>query len=220
MLFVDFDRFKQINDTLGHSAGDELLRQIPQRLRGALRQGDAVSRSAGHRLNLTGSPTVAQTAAQTAGRIGGDEFVVVLEGVQGRDEACAVTRRLMDMLAAPCHIGGQVVHSSASIGIVTSEHPSNDANTVMRDADTAMYEAKRAGRGRYVLFDPAMHERVARSVETESDLRLALRRGELFVVYPPVVELQQDGPGGVEALVRSRHPARGLVSPVDFIPVA
>ena len=216
VLFMDFDRFKQINDTLGHSAGDELLRQIAQRLRGALRQGDAVSRSASHRPR----PAALFAAAQTAGRIGGDEFVVVLEGVQDRDEACAVARRLMDVLAAPYRIGGQVVHSSASIGIVTSEHPANDANTVMRDADTAMYEAKRAGRGRYVVFDPAMHERVARSVKTESDLRLALQRGELFVVYQPVVELQQDGPGGVEALVRWRHPMRGLVNPVDFIPVA
>ena len=220
VLFMDFDRFKQVNDTLGHAAGDELLRQIAQRLRGALRQGDAVSRSASHRSGAAGAPTRAQPAAQTAGRIGGDEFVVVLEGVRGRDEACAVARRLIDVLAAPYRIGGQVVHSSASIGIVTSEHPSNDANTVMRDADTAMYEAKRAGRGRYVLFDPTMHERVARSVETENDLRLALQRNELFVVYQPVVELQQNGPGGVEALVRWRHPARGLVNPVDFIPVA
>jgi len=124
------------------------------------------------------------------------------------------------VLAAPYRVGGVVLHSSASIGIVTSEHPANDANTVMRDADTAMYEAKRGGRGRWVVFDPAMHERVARSVETERDLRLALQRGELFVVYQPVVALQRDGRTGVEALVRWRHPVRGLVSPVDFIPVA
>jgi predicted signal transduction protein with EAL and GGDEF domain len=227
VLFMDFDRFKQINDTLGHAAGDELLRQIAQRLRGALRQGDAVGRSASHlparhaAAGAAADATIdARAPSQMAGRIGGDEFVVVLEGVQGRDEACAVARRLMEVLAAPYRINNQVVHSSASIGIVTSEHPANDANTVMRDADTAMYEAKRGGRGRYVVFDPAMHERVARSVETEADLRLALQRGELFVVYQPVVELQHDGPGGVEALVRWRHPRRGLVNPVDFIPVA
>ena len=224
VLFMDFDRFKQVNDTLGHAAGDELLRQIAQRLRAALRQGDAVSRSASHRpavdpVNLP-TQTSTQTSTQTAGRIGGDEFVVVLEGVSGRDEACTVARRLMEVLAAPYKIGGQVLHSSASIGIVTSEHPANDANTVMRDADTAMYEAKRAGRGRYIVFDPTMHERVARSVDTERDLRTALQRGELFVVYQPVVELQHDGPGGVEALVRWRHPVRGLVNPADFIPVA
>jgi PAS domain S-box-containing protein len=223
VLFMDFDRFKQINDTLGHAAGDELLRQIAQRLRGALRQGDAVGRSASHlpsSRGAAGAEAAPPPPSQMAGRIGGDEFVVVLEGVQGRDEACAVARRLMEVLALPYRINNQVVHSTASIGIVTSEHPANDANTVMRDADTAMYEAKRGGRDRYVVFDPAMHERVARSVETEADLRLALQRGELFVVYQPVVELQQDGPGSVEALVRWRHPRRGLVNPADFIPVA
>jgi EAL domain-containing protein (putative c-di-GMP-specific phosphodiesterase class I) len=113
-----------------------------------------------------------------------------------------------------------VVHSTASIGIVTSELAANDALTVMRDADTAMYEAKRTGRARYVVFHPAMHERLARSVSTEADLRLALQRDELFVVYQPVVDLQQGGRCGMEALVRWRHPERGLVSPLDFIPVA
>jgi len=217
VLFMDFDRFKQVNDTLGHAIGDELLRQIAQRLRGALRSGDAVRRSGSRRLR---GHADAAPSGHTAGRIGGDEFVVLLEGVAGRDEACAVARRLMDVLAAPYHLGPHVVHSTASIGIVTSEQPANDANTVMRDADTAMYEAKRGGRGRWAVFDPAMHERVARSVATESDLRLALQRDELFVVYQPVVELQQPGTGGVEALVRWRHPQRGLVSPAEFIPVA
>ena len=212
VLFMDCDRFKQVNDTLGHAAGDELLRQVAQRLRGSLRAGDALGQRASHR------PVLARS--ETAGRIGGDEFVVVLEGVQGRDEACTVARRLMYLLSEPYRIGGQVVHSSVSIGIVTSEHSANDAHTVMRDADTAMYEAKRGGRGRYAVFDPSMHERVARSVEIERDLRLALQREELFVVYQPVVELQQPGPGGVEALVRWRHPSRGLISPMDFIPVA
>ena len=209
VLFMDFDRFKQVNDTLGHSAGDELLRQIAQRLRGALRAGDGVQRGA-----LSGP------LRHTAGRIGGDEFVVVLEGVHHRDDACTVARRLMDVLAQPYQIGAQLVHSGASIGIVTSEQPANDAHLVMRDADTAMYEAKRAGRGRYVVFDPSMHERVASGVQTERDLRLALQRDELFVVYQPVVELQQPGPGSVEALVRWNHPTRGLVSPLQFIGVA
>ncbi len=221
VLFMDFDRFKQTNDTLGHAAGDELLRQIAQRLRNALRHGDGLSQGA-----LAGGDAEADAAAapgglrQTAGRIGGDEFVVVLEGVQGRDAACAVARRLLQVLAAPYNIGGNVVHSTASIGIVTSEQAANDAHTVMRDADTAMYEAKRTGRARYVVFHPAMHEKLARSVATEADLRLALQRDELFVVYQPVVDLQRGGPCGVEALVRWRHPQRGLVSPLEFIPVA
>ena len=212
VLFMDFDRFKQVNDTLGHAAGDELLRQIARRLRTALRTGDEVSTAA--------SLQPGATLVSTAGRIGGDEFVVLLEGVASRDTACAVARRLMDVLAAPYLISGQQVHSTASIGIVTSEHPANDANTVMRDADTAMYEAKRSGRARFALFDPAMHERVVRSVATESDLRLALTRNELFVVYQPVLPLHSDGVCGLEALVRWRHPARGLVNPVEFIGVA
>ncbi len=218
VLFMDFDRFKQTNDTLGHAAGDELLRQIAQRLRQALRAGDAVAQGAG--LPETGAGAGTPALVQTAGRIGGDEFVVVLEGVSGREVACAVARRLLAVLAAPYTIGSSVVHSTASIGIVTSEQAANDAHTVMRDADTAMYEAKRTGRGRYVVFDPAMHERLARSVATEADLRLALQRNELFVVYQPVVDLQRGGPCGVEALVRWRHPQRGLVSPLEFIAVA
>ncbi|MES2714587.1 MAG: EAL domain-containing protein [Pseudomonadota bacterium] len=217
VLFMDFDRFKQTNDTLGHAAGDELLRQIAQRLRTALRNGDGLALGA---LSADGDTATAGGVQQTAGRIGGDEFVVVLEGVQGREAACAVARRLLSVLAAPYTIDGNVVHSTASIGIVSSEQAANDAHTVMRDADTAMYEAKRAGRARYVVFHPAMHEKLARSVATEADLRLALQRDELFVVYQPVVDLQRGGPCGVEALVRWRHPQRGLVSPLEFIPVA
>jgi len=217
VLFMDFDRFKQTNDTLGHAAGDELLCQIAQRLRSALRHGDGVSRG---NFAFDDEQADADGVQHTAGRIGGDEFVVLLEGIPDREAACAVARRLLAVLAAPYTIGSSIVHSTASIGIVTSEEAANDAHTVMRDADTAMYEAKRAGRARYVVFHPSMHEKLARSVATEADLRLALQRDELFVVYQPVVDLQGSGPCGVEALVRWRHPVRGLVSPLDFIPVA
>jgi PAS domain S-box-containing protein len=233
VLFMDFDRFKQVNDTLGHAVGDELLRQIAHRLRNALRVGDLVghaprhehlheSSSRGHGAGGTGrlASGPSMSFEHTAGRIGGDEFVVVLERVRGRDDACAVARRLLESLAEPYRIGPHVVHSTASIGIVTSEQAANDANTVMRDADTAMYEAKRTGRGRCVVFDPSMHERVANSLGIENDLRRALERDELFVVYQPVVDLGGAGGSAVEALVRWNHPSRGLVSPAEFIPVA
>jgi predicted signal transduction protein with EAL and GGDEF domain len=225
VLFMDFDRFKQVNDTLGHAVGDELLRQIAQRLRRALRVGDLVGHTPCHdpaqdAANGGRSGLAAVPCEHTAGRIGGDEFVVVLEQVRGRDDACAVARRLLETLAEPYRIGPHVVHSTASIGIVTAEQAANDAHTVMRDADTAMYEAKRSGRGRCVVFDPSMHERVANSLGIENDLRLALANGELFVVYQPVVELGVERGTAVEALVRWRHPERGLVSPAEFIPVA
>ncbi len=210
VLYMDFDRFKQVNDTLGHAAGDELLRQIAQRLRRALRAGDAIGLLHG------------DAAEQSAGRIGGDEFVVVLDDIKDSDGACRVAKRLLDVFAAPYRLGDHTVQSTASIGIVTSEHAATDAATVMRDADTAMYEAKRSGRGRWVLFQPAMHERVAHGAAIESELRSALAKRELYVVYQPVVGLHGHGGrhDGVEALVRWRHPTRGLVPPLQFIGVA
>jgi diguanylate cyclase (GGDEF)-like protein/PAS domain S-box-containing protein len=206
VLFMDFDRFKQVNDTLGHSAGDALLQQIARRIEDSLRPGDAVARI--------------ESQLQTAARIGGDEFVVVLEGLRSDDEALIVAERLLVELAAPYTIGAQSVESGASIGIVTANHAAASAEDVLRDADTAMYEAKRAGRGRCVVFDSSMHDRVVRSLEIENDLRRALREDELFVVYQPVVDLATRLPVGVEALVRWRHPTRGLVPPAQFIGVA
>jgi diguanylate cyclase (GGDEF)-like protein/PAS domain S-box-containing protein len=206
VLFMDFDRFKQVNDTLGHPAGDALLQQIARRIEDSLRPGDAIARVA--------------SELQTAARIGGDEFVVVLEGLRSDDEALHVAQRLLAELAEPYLLGTQSVESGASIGIVTSNHAADSAEEVLRDADTAMYEAKRAGRGRCVVFNPSMHDRVVRALEIENDLRRALRDGELFVVYQPVVELDTRALAGVEALVRWRHPTRGLVPPHHFIGVA
>ena len=214
VLFLDFDRFKQVNDTLGHSAGDALLQQIARRIEDCLRPGDAVARVA--------------SELQTAARIGGDEFVIVLEGVHDDDEALSVAQRLLADLAAPYAVGSHSVESGASIGIVTANHAAESAEEVLRDADTAMYEAKRAGRGRCVVFDSSMHDRVVQTLEIENDLRRALRgsdsqsqgEGELFVVYQPVVHLPGRRLAGVEALVRWRHPTRGLVPPASFIGVA
>ncbi|MBK6863761.1 MAG: EAL domain-containing protein [Ideonella sp.] len=207
VLFMDFDRFKLVNDSLGHDVGDELLRQIAQRLRAALREGDALSR-------------VEESGAHTAARIGGDEFVILLDGIRGVEDAELVARRLLLVLSQPYQIGTHEVHSSVSIGVVASDTNRGDADALLRDADTAMYEAKRAGRGRYVLFDATMHERVARTLGVENDLRRALQGDEFFVVYQPVVDLASGALAGVEALARWRHPERGLVPPLEFIPVA
>jgi diguanylate cyclase (GGDEF)-like protein/PAS domain S-box-containing protein len=206
VLFLDFDRFKQVNDTLGHTAGDNLLRQIAQRLHEGLRPGDSMMH--------------ASDFAHIAARIGGDEFVVLLDDLRGDLDAEVVADRLIDMMAAPYLIDTHKVISTVSIGVVTSSHATDDADGVMRDADIAMYEAKRGGRARYVVFDPTMRQQVTASAALESDLRQALERNELFVVYQPLVSMAGGAFTGAEALLRWRHPVRGMVSPVEFIPVA
>lgn len=206
VLFLDFDRFKQVNDTLGHSVGDELLRQIAQRLQDGLRPGDSLMHSSDF--------------AHVAARIGGDEFVILLDDIRGDLDAEVVAGRLIDMLAVPYVIGAHKVNSTVSIGIVTSVHAAEDADGVLRDADIAMYEAKRTGRARYVMFEPSMRQQVTASASLENDLRQALDKQELFVVYQPLVDLRSGAFTGVEALLRWRHSTRGMVSPVEFIPVA
>ena len=157
---------------------------------------------------------------QLAARIGGDEFVVLLDDVGGDQEVVVVATRLLAALAEPYQIGEHVVNSGVSIGIVTATNASHDVDTILRDADIAMYEAKRTGRGRFVFFEPAMHRRVRDDVSLENDLRQAVAAGELYVVYQPLVELESGRLTGMEALVRWHHPQRGSVSPIEFIPVA
>jgi diguanylate cyclase (GGDEF)-like protein/PAS domain S-box-containing protein len=206
VLFMDFDRFKQVNDTLGHSVGDELLRQIAKRLEDSLRPGDAFVQTSDF--------------SQMAARIGGDEFVVLLDNIRGDLDAQVVASRLLEVLAEPYQIGAHRVNSTASIGIVTTAHMAEDPDSVLRDADIAMYEAKRQGRGRYELFEPSMRKRVHDDVELENDLRQAVDKGEIHVVYQPMIELASGRLVGMEALARWLHPQRGLVSPLAFIPVA
>ena len=206
VLFLDFDRFKNVNDSLGHEAGDELLRQVAQRLRETLRPGDDVARLHG---------------GATAARMGGDEFVVLLEALHRAEDAAAVANRVLTVLAAPYAVAGTQVQSSVSVGVAFGQGLGVDADALLRDADTAMYEAKRRGRGRVVVFTNDMHDRVRHALDLEADLRQALTRdGEVFAVYQPIVDLHSGKTVGTEALARWRHPVRGLVPPVEFIPLA
>ena len=193
LLFLDFDRFKQVNDSLGHGVGDGLLRQIGQRLVGTLRPGDAVV-------------PPGRDGECTAARLGGDEFVVLLDGLQHSSDAAAVADRLLQVLSRPYDIQGHRVHSSVSIGLVTSDLPFDDADSLLRDADTAMYEAKQGGRNRWVMFEPRLHQRVSERASAKVDLHNALERNELSVAYQPVLALDEPqelhGCAGVEALVR------------------
>jgi len=196
LLFIDLDRFKNINDSLGHDAGDELLVAIARRLEGCVRVVDTVA------------------------RLGGDEFVVLLDESREPDGATRVANRVIEEFARPFRVAGRELFTGASIGIALSSPHYRSAGELLRDADTAMYRAKEAGRGRFVVFDGEMHARALHVLSVESGLRRALESNELEVFYQPVVSLSTKRPLGFEALVRWRHPKRGLVSPADFIPVA
>jgi diguanylate cyclase (GGDEF)-like protein len=210
VLFMNCDRFTQINDRLGHAAGDEVLGLVADRLRSSVRQRSQTSR-------ITAS-------GEIAARIGGDEFVVFLNHLRMSDNVPAIAQRLLDSLGKPYAIGSHRLHCSVSIGIVLQAEAAADAEVVLQEARVAMMEAKRAGGACFTVFESPMQERAARLGGLEADLRHAIDEGELFVMYQPVVELQKDealgGCAGVEALVRWRHPTRGVVPPFEFIGAA
>jgi diguanylate cyclase (GGDEF)-like protein len=212
LLFMNCDRFRQINDALGQAAGDRLLVQIGERIRATLRPpSDRIEPNA--------------ASGQMAARIGADEFAVLLDGLRSREDAVRVAARLLDALARPHQLpGGQEVTCKLSMGLVWGLDAGAFAGEMLRDASIAMVEAKRAGDARCTVFEPAMRERAARRADIESDLRTALLEDQLFVVYQPVVGLRPDGgtdlSAGVEALVRWQHPVRGVVPPFEFIQVA
>ena len=214
VLFLNCDRLKQINNTQGHKVGDEVLSMLADRVRNTLQS----------RIRL-GQP---RGGEQMAARIGGDEFVVVLDDLEHPDDIHDVAQRLLDVLSKPYGIGSQQLHCSVSMGIVLGAQTTGDANAVLQCASIAMVEAKRAGGSRYIVFEPAMHARAAQRSGIEAELRLALAEDQLFVVYQPVVGLlgperadgSVDRSAGVEALVRWQHPTRGVVPPFEFIGIA
>ncbi|HMF56180.1 MAG TPA: EAL domain-containing protein, partial [Pyrinomonadaceae bacterium] len=190
------DRFKVINDSLGHMVGDQLLVGIARRLEVCLRPGDTVA------------------------RLGGDEFTILLEDLSDATDAIEIAQRIQRELTVPFNIGGHEVFTTTSIGIAPSSIGYDRAEDILRDADTAMYRAKMLGKNRYEVFDKAMHDRAMNLLQMETDLRRAVDRQEFFLEYQPIVELKTGKVHGFEALVRWQHPERGMISPLDFIPVA
>ncbi|HTZ08270.1 MAG TPA: EAL domain-containing protein [Acidimicrobiales bacterium] len=195
VLFIDLDHFKLVNDGLGHAAGDELLVQAAQRLRSVIRPGDVLA------------------------RFGGDEFVVLCEHLTGRDGAAQVADRLLSALAQPMIVAGDEVFVTASIGIALAGAGAT-AESLLRQADAAMYQAKHDGRGRIVAYEPELHGTAAAVLKTGSDLHRALERDELVLHYQPIVDVGSDRIRGFEALLRWEHPQRGLLGPAAFLGLA
>jgi diguanylate cyclase (GGDEF)-like protein len=196
VLCLDLDRFKSVNDTLGHHVGDALLVEAAQRLTTCLRQGDMVA------------------------RLGGDEFAILQRGTRDPGDAIGLAERIVAALAAPCQTAGHSILIGTSVGIAFAPDDGEDANTLLKAADMALYRAKSDGGGTFRLFEPAMDEKMQARRLLEIDLRLALARDEFQVYYQPIVSLHNDQVMGFEALLRWHHPTQGLVSPGDFIPIA
>jgi diguanylate cyclase (GGDEF)-like protein len=196
LLFVDLDGFKLVNDSLGHAAGDAVLAEVGARLRACVRNTDTVA------------------------RLGGDEFAVLLADFETDHEVIAVAERVLDQISRPFDLTGQDVFIGASVGISLSDPTSPDADALIRDADLAMYHAKRTGKGRYEVFRPEMQEAFEKTVNLATELRRALERDEFVVYYQPICTLADGKLVGLEALVRWRHPTRGMVTPMEFIPAA
>jgi diguanylate cyclase len=205
VLFLDFDRFKVVNDSLGHEAGDRLLQCVGERLSKILRGTDTVSHD---------------EAASTTARLGGDEFCLLLSNLRHDSDAALVAGRILKELEKPYDLGGHQVQSTASIGIAVSSSGYLRAEEMIRDADTAMYRAKSDGKGRFVIFDRAMHEQAMRRLNIEADLRRAISGNEFTAFYQPIICPQSGRLTGAEGLIRWQHPSNGLVEPNQFIQVA
>ncbi|MEM9292625.1 MAG: EAL domain-containing protein [Acidobacteriota bacterium] len=196
VLFLDLDRFKVINDSLGHGVGDQLLIHLSRRLRHVLRPGD------------------------TFARLGGDEFVIMAEGIEGPSDAVRIAQRIHQELEEPFDLDGYEIFTGVSIGIATAASPEVGAEELMRNADIALYRAKAMGRSSHAVFDNEMHDSAMRRLRLETDLRRALERSELRLYYQPIVDLASGQVESFEVLLRWQHPRRGLVLPQGFLDVA
>lgn len=196
VLFIDLDRFKTVNESLGHAAGDALLVEVAQRLSSQVRGGDTVA------------------------RLSGDEFVVLVDDVREPQDAERLAEAIQVSLVAPAIVGGHEVYTSASVGIAITGADTHEPEELLRDAETAMYRAKEAGRARSEVFDVVMHAQAIGALRTEAELRRALEREELVPFYQPVVSLETGRVVSCEALVRWHHPERGVLGPYEFVPVA
>ena len=194
-LFIDLDEFKLVNDSLGHGAGDELLKEIARRLQATVRSGDTVA------------------------RIVGDEFAIVLADLTRPEDAAVVAQKLIEALVGPVDVRGHEVFVTASIGIALFPTDGNDAETLLAAADAAMYRAKQAGRNSFQFYTPEINQRTKARAVLGRELRRALEREELRLVYQPKFELKTERPSGAEALLRWQHPTRGIVAPAEFIPL-
>ncbi|MDG4597765.1 MAG: EAL domain-containing protein [Candidatus Contendobacter sp.] len=196
LMFLDLDRFKQVNDTLGHAWGDELLCQAAERLEACVRETDTVA------------------------RYSGDEFILLLPGIAHLSNVYAIAEKIIQRISQPFDLNNTVIQIGCSIGIVLYPDHGSDASILLRHADLAMYQAKTSGRNTYRRYEAVMADQMLRQLSLETDLRLAIRHHELMVYYQPILDLKNNRLAGAEALVRWRHPRRGLVSPNDFIPLA
>ncbi len=196
VMLIDLDRFKSVNDTMGHQAGDELLKAVSARIRDCLRTND------------------------TLARLGGDEFAVLLPQTHDQKTVTRIASRIRDAVEAPFSIQNRDIHISASIGIVMDTSPYEDAGQLIRDADLAMYHAKDSGKAQFKVFSPGMHERLMATVTIEQELRKAIEKEELVLFFQPIVCTRDQHIKGFEALVRWAHPTQGLVLPDKFIPIA
>ncbi|MES2391980.1 MAG: EAL domain-containing protein [Acidobacteriota bacterium] len=211
VLFIDLDRFKVVNDSLGHRTGDELILQAAARFSAMLRREDILARCVEDR---------DADERGTLARFGGDEFVVLLEDLHDTSEAAKVATRLQESLTAPFQIGGAELFISASIGIASSDTGYSRAEDVLRDADLAMYRAKSAGKAQYQVYDVQMHAEAVRRMELENSLRGAFERREFLLYYMPIVDMEEGTVRGFEALVRWQREVEGIVLPGEFISVA